>query len=81
MRLFDYAGKNVTVSFTNGRVIEGYAEGFSSAPNNEESGEDELYVQTKHGKIYGVMPSEIASIQVLEPAQSKRRFPLVAASL
>jgi hypothetical protein len=28
-----------------------------------------------------VRPSEIASIQVLEPAQSKKRFPLVAASL
>ncbi|MDR2538577.1 MAG: hypothetical protein LBC43_02910 [Bifidobacteriaceae bacterium] len=81
MELFKYAGKTLRIVFDDGMTISGHAFGFSSAPNNEESGEDELYVRTDDQRVIGVTPSEISSIQVLEPAQSKKRFPLVAASL
>jgi hypothetical protein len=81
MEFSDYLGKTVRVEFINGRVITGVAGGMSYAPDNDESGEDELNVWTNDGRIYEVLSSTLASIQVLEPAQSKKRFPLVAASL
>jgi hypothetical protein len=81
MDLFQYVGKKIKVEFVNGHVISGFVSGYSGGQDNDETGEDELDIETSTGEIYGVWPSVVASIQVLEPAQSKKRFPLVAASL
>jgi hypothetical protein len=81
MKLSKFLGKNVQITLGEGSVLTGYVDGFSSATNNDESGEDELYLSIAGSRNILVTASEIASIQVLEPAQSKKRFPLVAASL
>jgi hypothetical protein len=81
MDLHNYLGKTIIVTFDDGLTVTGLADGFSMAQDNEEFGEDELILRTDVYPAVVVRPSEIASIQVLEPAQSKKRFPLVAASL
>ncbi|MDR2538092.1 MAG: hypothetical protein LBC43_00300 [Bifidobacteriaceae bacterium] len=81
VNLFEIAGKDVNIVFTDGQVMSGFAASCSGALDNDESREDELDLEAEDGHLYCIRASEIASIQVLEPAQSKKRFPLVAASL
>ncbi|MDR2538286.1 MAG: hypothetical protein LBC43_01380 [Bifidobacteriaceae bacterium] len=79
--LLKWVGNKVMVTFGDGETISGVVDSFTGALDNAESGEDELNVVTPDHENIQVIASEIASIQVLEPAQSKKHFPLVAASL
>jgi hypothetical protein len=81
MNLRDCLGKCVRIISKTGLEVDGTVCGFSWAKDNDESGEDELTLRTKSYPYVNVTASEIASIQILETAQSKKRFPLVAASL
>ncbi|MDR2538052.1 MAG: hypothetical protein LBC43_00100 [Bifidobacteriaceae bacterium] len=81
MKLSEYLGKQVQVVYNNGRTITGYAQGFNGALDNDDTGEDELDVWTSDGSVYRAMPSEIASINVLESVnKNKIHFKSIAAA-
>ena len=65
MDLYQYLGKNIQVTFTDGKVLNGKCNGFTGKLDTEEELYDEITIQTEKHKYVGFNESEIKKIELI----------------
>lgn len=66
MRLYDFLGKRISVTFTDGDVLEGYVNGFTGKADTENELYDELTIETDRYPYVGFNESEVKEIKIID---------------
>lgn len=66
MDLYQFLGKSIKVTFTDGQVLKGYCNSFTGKMDTEDELYDEITIKTDKYPYVGFNESEVKSIKIIE---------------